>query len=280
MKTIITLLITFITVNSFAQITYYENREALHNNCSATLVLEDFEGGPTDAGNTGCDGDFSAAGNSCYPAGEIQPGIVITSSDNSSDTPMAFTNVGFVSNPTGIVGTNQFENYTIMNFPEGNVNTVALTLYGAPRASTMHVRIFNIAGDLIDSLTITDGMPGPYFFGFIATEFISSIEFQAEGFSIEMVGMVEFGACSTASVTNLNSYDFTYFPNPAKNTITLNANTKITSISILDILGKQVQQVIPLSNTSTFDISHLAVGSYFIKVIIGDKIGIYKLLKE
>jgi len=280
MKTTITLLITFFTLNTFSQITYYSDRDIFHNNCSNTLVLEDFEGGPTDSGNTGCDGDFSAAGNSCFPAGEIQPGIVITSSDNSSATPMVYTNVGFVSNPTPIVGTNQYENFTIMNFPDENVNAVGLDLYGAPFASSMNVRIYNIAGDLVDSITITDGMPGPYFFGFISNEIISSIEFEANGSSVELVGMVEFGETTVALLNDLSLYNVNYYPNPILNQINFNANYKIEEISIINTLGQEIKQINPLSKKININLSDLTMGTYFFKVKIANKTGVYKVIKK
>ena len=278
MKLLFVILLTFFTFNAFSQVNYYSDRNSWHTSCVSTLVLEDFNGGPTKSGNTGCDDVFSAAGNNCFPAGEIQPGLIITSSDTTG-TFMAYTNIGFVSNPTPIVGTNRFEDFTIMSFPDGNINTVGLDLYGAPAASIMHVRIYS-ADDLVDSMTITEGMPGPYFFGFTSAQPISSIEFQAAGNSIEMVGMVEFGVCNVVSVTDLDQFDLSLFPNPTTNAVTIKANSEIKSVGILNILGQEVLQKSPISNAATLNVSNLEPGTYFIKVQIAQRTGVYKLVKE
>ena len=279
MKTIFTFLITIITINALSQITYYSDRDSLIETFSGTLVLEDFEGGPTGGGNTGCDGDFSAAGNSCYPPGEIQLGFVLTSSDNSPDTPMVFTPAGLVENLTHVVGTNQLPSYTILNFTEDNINTVAIDLYGLPFASTMDVRIYSEDG-LEDTLTITEDLPGPYFFGFIATIPIVSIEFQVYGSSVEMIGMLAFGTNNPASIDDLDTYNFTYFPNPVSNSLTLQANTNISSVSITNILGQKIMQSDPFSNRTTLNLSNLKKGIYYVKAKINNKIGVYKFIKE
>lgn len=280
MKTILTLFITFIAYSSFSQITYYSERSELHSNCSGSLILEDFEGGPADSGNTGCDGDFSSEGNNCFAAGEIQQGIVITSSDNTAETPMVYTNVGFVSNPTPIVGTNNFDDFTIVNFPEGNIDAVALDLYGAPFASVMHVRIYNFANEIIDTLMITEGMPGPYFFGLISSEPIASIEFQAEGSSVEMVGMVEFGTCSTTAINNLKNNNIHFFPNPVKNRLTLTSSSVIQQIEVFDVLGHKVKEISSNSLVTTLDFSDLESGNYYINVKIKGGTKVFKLIKE
>ena len=280
MKIFTTILILFFTLNLFSQIIYYPDRNTFLANCSsATLVLEDFEGGPTSSGNSGCDGDFSAAGNSCFPAGEIQPGIVITSSDNNSaDNPMAFTQTDFAGNPTPVVGTNQFPDYTIVNFPDGDINAVALDLYGLPFADTMHIRLFS-ATEMVDELTITEDLPGPAFFGFIATEPIVSIEFQADGSSVEMVGMVQFGSCDVSSVNGLTNFNFQYYPNPATNNLTLKANNNIDFVSINNILGQEIKKIQPFKNDVDINITDLQPGTYFTKVKINNKVGVFKFLK-
>jgi len=279
MKTIIKALLLFISINSFSQITYFADR-ATFNAEYADGTFEDFEGGPTSSGNTGCDGDFSVAGNSCYPAGELQPGFVITSSDNTNDNPTVYTAEDFAGNPTGIVGTNQFEAYTILNFPTGQINAVALDLYGLPFASTMHVRIFDNSG-LIENVTITDGLPGPYFFGFIANNAITSIEFEAEGSSVEMIGQLEFGTFeNVSSLNDLSMYNFKYYPNPAKNTLNLKANTEITSIDIINVIGQHVKHNNTFSNKINLDISSLENGTYFIKVKIANKTEMFKFFKQ
>jgi len=280
MKALTAFLFIFLSTTAFSQVFYFEDRDTWHTGCEGNLVLEDFAGGPTNSGNTACDDAFSSAGNDCFPPGEIQPGIIITSSD-TSPIKMAYTNVDFVSNPTPIVGTSAYEDFTIMRFPDGNINRVGMDLYGAPAASVMHVRLFGNAGDLVDSLTITEGMPGPYFFGFVTSLPISSIEFQAEGSSVEMVGMVEFGTCNVVAINEFKHLNLTYFPNPVTNTLTLQADSKITSVNVVNVLGQTVvHQNVSNSKNIKLDVSDLASGTYFIKVQIDKKYATYKMVKE
>lgn len=280
MKTIFTLLLALYGTSSFAQdIFYYADRTSWQSSCEGEVTLEDFAGGPVASGNTGCDGDISAAGNSCFPAGEIQPGIIISASMDTAANPIVYTNVDFVSNPTPIVGSNNYDEYTIVSFPDGVINRVGLDLYGAPMANTMHVRVF--AGtDLIDTLTITDGMPGPYFFGIFSSIPITSLEFQAEGFSVELVGMVEFGSCNVIATDDLINNNFAFYPNPVLNTLMVGADEKIRSIEILNLLGQAVITKAPNANKTIIDVAGLKSGAYLMKVQIEGKTRMYKLLKE
>lgn len=281
MKLLSTLLLTFYTVLSFAQITYYPDRDSWKNSCADSLVLEDFAGGPTvpePYKSTGCDGYFSSNGNSCFPAGEIQPGIIIRAALDTAAEPLVYTIPGFINNPTPIVGTNDYPDFTILDFTN-DITKVGLDLY-AGISSSMHVRIYDWASNLVDTLTITEDLPGPYFFGFVSETPILSIEFEAIGNAVELVGMVEFGNCNVVSVNDLSDYDFNFFPNPATNTVTLQAKDPITSIQVMNLLGQVVKSVIPKENQTSLDIADLSSGTYFIKVQVANNTGVYRLVKE
>ena len=260
-------------------ITYYPNRAALETACTGTLVLEDFAGGPNITASQGCDGDISAVGDSCFPAGEIQPGLVITSSDTSDPEYMVFTAAGFASNTVDVVGTNQFPSYTILNFTDATTNTVALDFYSLPFGGTVTARVFGETG-LLDTVTITD-LPGPVFFGFIATEHITKIEFQDSGSFVEMVGQVAFGACgSVASVNELSETAIQYFPNPTTDILTIKSKSNINFVSFINVLGQEVKLVKPLNNTITIDLSDLSAGTYFGKTQVNDRTEIFKIIKK
>jgi hypothetical protein len=70
--------------------------------------------------------------------------------------------------------------------------------------------------------------------------------------------------------------EFTIFPNPTVDKININPDREPTSIRIADITGKE-HMVSPY--TSTVDVSHLGVGTYFIQLIYTDHVESRKFIK-
>ncbi|WP_353778555.1 T9SS type A sorting domain-containing protein [Winogradskyella sp. 3972H.M.0a.05] len=83
---------------------------------------------------------------------------------------------------------------------------------------------------------------------------------------------------SVESFENQNA--FTYYPNPVKNTLNLNAQNNIQNVSIYNILGQEVLRTSPNSVDSVVDMSELANGSYFVKVSINDTTQTIRILKQ
>lgn len=268
-------------VSPSGTITYFDTRETFHAACMGDLVLEDFAGGPSDTTKgTSCAGDISALGNDCFPPGEIQEGIVITSSNTNipGNEYMTYSPAEFGADTVDAVGANQGESFVIVEFPGGNINRVGLN-YSWVFSFTAKFRIFGTSG-LIDSVSLED-LPGAgaVFLGLVADEPITKIELEGGGF--EFVGKIEFGECDLVASEDIFTDDgLSIFPNPAEDIITLQATKDIVSISILNTLGQQVKQLAPLSNTARIDISNLDSGMYFISVRIKDKIGTYKVIKK
>lgn len=73
--------------------------------------------------------------------------------------------------------------------------------------------------------------------------------------------------------------DFTYYPNPTKNTVTLKSNTSITEIDVYNIEGRKLftQKLDALE--SNVDLSQFASGTYFFKVRFNDVEKNFKILK-
>lgn len=95
----------------------------------------------------------------------------------------------------------------------------------------------------------------------------------------------DFGWKATISCLNMlgigsNDYiDFTYYPNPTTNNVTLKANTSITKIEVYNVAGQKLfsQELEKLE--STVDLSQFASGTYFFKVQFNDKEKNFKILK-
>ena len=73
---------------------------------------------------------------------------------------------------------------------------------------------------------------------------------------------------------------FSYYPNPVKNKLTLNAVNNIQNVSIVNILGQEVMRVKPNSISSDIDTSALQTGAYFDKVTINNVDKTIRILKQ
>jgi hypothetical protein len=73
---------------------------------------------------------------------------------------------------------------------------------------------------------------------------------------------------------------FTYYPNPVKNTLTLNAQNTIESVRMYNVLGQEVLSATPSTVNSELDMSNLQDGAYFVKVTIADVTKTIKVIKQ
>jgi hypothetical protein len=70
------------------------------------------------------------------------------------------------------------------------------------------------------------------------------------------------------------------YPNPVKNTLTIEANSTIDKIAVYSILGQEVMSKSPNSNSTTLQTSALQKGTYIIKSTIDGKTATSKFIKE
>ncbi len=84
----------------------------------------------------------------------------------------------------------------------------------------------------------------------------------------------------TLSNESFNTTEFKVFPNPTLTDWNITANTSINSISVFNILGRQVMTLSPNSNTAKIDTQDLNSGVYFARIegVAGTKT--VKLIKQ
>jgi hypothetical protein len=70
------------------------------------------------------------------------------------------------------------------------------------------------------------------------------------------------------------------YPNPVRNTLTIEANSAIQKISVYNILGQEVMSKSPKSSSATLQTSALEKGTYIVKTDIDGNISTNKLIKE
>jgi hypothetical protein len=75
---------------------------------------------------------------------------------------------------------------------------------------------------------------------------------------------------------------FKFYPNPASETLNLNAQENIESVSVYNMMSQEVLKFSPSANTTAteINISHLEQGSYILKVKSGNRTGVYKMIKK
>ncbi len=88
------------------------------------------------------------------------------------------------------------------------------------------------------------------------------------------------GNGATASTGNLDLVDFSYYPNPVKDELRMQAKEAITSVSVYNILGQQVKSFKPSDLEAKLDLTSLVSGTYMVKAQVNDRIGTFKVVKE
>ncbi|REG85946.1 T9SS type A sorting domain-containing protein [Winogradskyella sediminis] len=73
---------------------------------------------------------------------------------------------------------------------------------------------------------------------------------------------------------------FTYYPNPVKNTLSLNAQNTIEQVTMYNMLGQEVLRATPNTVDSDLDMSNLQTGTYFVKVTIANVTKTIRVIKQ
>ena len=85
---------------------------------------------------------------------------------------------------------------------------------------------------------------------------------------------------TTASVDQLEKFNFSYAPNPSKDFIKVSAANNIENVEIYNLIGQKMLSKNLNSNSETLNISHLAKGVYVMNVTIDGSKGSFKIIKE
>ncbi|RKE95040.1 T9SS type A sorting domain-containing protein [Ichthyenterobacterium magnum] len=88
-------------------------------------------------------------------------------------------------------------------------------------------------------------------------------------------GMTSFNF-STLDVNDSELIEFSIYPNPTSDYITIQSTKTVDNVEIYDLLGKLVMS----SSKKHIDVKSLSSGAYLVKVKIDDKITVKKIIKE
>lgn len=120
-------------------------------------------------------------------------------------------------------------------------------------------------------------IPGP----FTSTHTSGALTFVFRSdFGIPRTGWEADIVCTPLSVADQAFENFTFYPNPVANTLTLKAGNEIQNVAIYNMLGQEVININPNTTTPSINISNLQTGTYLMKVSIDGNMKTYRLLKK
>ncbi len=79
---------------------------------------------------------------------------------------------------------------------------------------------------------------------------------------------------------NFEKSNISVYPNPATNTLNIDANNTIDKVAIYNVLGQEVIEKSPKAKNTTIDISNLQIGTYIVKTTSEGKTETTKVLKK
>jgi len=85
---------------------------------------------------------------------------------------------------------------------------------------------------------------------------------------------------TTLGTSKFETSSVKMFPNPVKNTLTIEANSEIQRVSVYNILGQEVLKASPKSNSATLQTNELQKGVYMVTTEIDGKLSTSKVVKE
>lgn len=95
-----------------------------------------------------------------------------------------------------------------------------------------------------------------------------------------LIDDVKVEANSVASLEDLESIGFNYYPNPVINELNMRANSEISEIIISNVLGQKMLRISPNSLNSKINTENLNSGIYMVQVKAGDLNGTFKFIKK
>ena len=86
--------------------------------------------------------------------------------------------------------------------------------------------------------------------------------------------------CDILGVDDNAIAGFSYYPNPAEDALNLQSVDTIEQVAIFNMLGQKVVDQAVGATTSQLNVSHLATGTYVMKVTVNGQVGTYKVIKK
>jgi Secretion system C-terminal sorting domain len=95
-----------------------------------------------------------------------------------------------------------------------------------------------------------------------------------------LIDNLVFGSLASLGTNKFETSNVKMYPNPVKNTLTIEANSEIQRVSVYNILGQEVLKASPKSNSATLQTNELQKGVYMVTTEIDGKLSTSKVVKE
>jgi hypothetical protein len=97
---------------------------------------------------------------------------------------------------------------------------------------------------------------------------------------VESVARLAVTVHVTLSVGTHESFSLAYSPNPVTNSLSLKAKNTIDTITVTNLLGQVLKTTAYNQSEVIEDMGGYTTGTYFVKVVSGDKVKVIKILKD
>ena len=95
-----------------------------------------------------------------------------------------------------------------------------------------------------------------------------------------LIDNIVFGPVASLAVAKFDTSSIKMYPNPVRNTLTIDANSSIQKVSLYNILGQEVMSRSPKSNSTILQTSELQKGAYMVRTEIDGNVSTSKIIKE
>ena len=85
---------------------------------------------------------------------------------------------------------------------------------------------------------------------------------------------------TSLGVSDPMEMDFTYYPNPVNEQLTIKAQKNVENVTVFDMLGQVVLRQSPYSLDYVVNMADMQTGAYFVRVSIGNTIETVRVLKK
>lgn len=112
------------------------------------------------------------------------------------------------------------------------------------------------------------------------TEYVAYITLECSNGVVVVADIVSFSTKPTAGVTDLNTVEFKFYPNPVGTELNIYASKKINEVQVYSILGQKLLTFKPNVAETTLDVSDLAPATYVLKIKIEDGVHTVHFIKK